>query len=189
MSSYTEGQTHLLLNSLEAKGWSAGDLTKLGQAKPEQHQAIRDVLDSRAVINYPQHLIDCDAAPFWPMGYSVNKHIKGGQFEWNPARVRLYLDESQQPGNIIQGHRLHKELEGQPVLNACVMDWLLANPQLIPGEWEGIRVFFWGTVYCSSNGYLCVRCLYRDGSGWDWCFRYLDQGFNSFNPAAVLASI
>lgn len=53
MSSYSEGQTHQLMNALEANEWPAEDITKLGQANAEDHQAIRDVLNGRAVISYP----------------------------------------------------------------------------------------------------------------------------------------
>ncbi|MBU2229151.1 hypothetical protein KJ810_01965 [Patescibacteria group bacterium] len=53
MSSYSEGQTHQLMESLQDNKWPAGDITKLGQAKPEQHQGIRDVLNGQAVITYP----------------------------------------------------------------------------------------------------------------------------------------
>jgi len=73
MSSYSEGHTHQFLDALETKGWSAGNLTKLGQAKPEQHQAIRDVLDGRAFISYPQHIIDCNDVLFLPPGFSIHE--------------------------------------------------------------------------------------------------------------------
>jgi hypothetical protein len=81
-----------------------------------------------------------------------------------------------------------------PVMNANVLDYLLANPDLIPEEWKKDEkgntryIFFWGTVYRRSNGNLCVRCLYWDDSGWYWSLRWLVIDFFGFYPAAVPAS-
>jgi len=187
MSSYSEGQTHQLMTKLEAAGYTADDITKLGQSKhlPE----IKDVLNGRAVISYPQHLIDCDAAPFQPNGWSVEKHTKGGQFQWNPTRVKLYVAKSQKSGKLVEGNKLRKELEGQLVLNANVLDYLLAHPELIPDEWKGKAAFFWGTIYRGSSGNLCVRYLCWCDGGWGWSFSWLGFDFGGSGPAAVLASI
>ncbi len=189
MSSYSEGQTHLLMDSLEAKGWSADDVTKLGQAKSEQHLAFRDVLNGRAVISYPQHLIDCDALPYCPDGWEVVEHRKHGQLQWDPTRIRLHLSKKQMDGKVIEGNKLRKELEGLPVMNANVLDYLLKHTELIPDEYKGKAVFFWGTIYRRSDGRLYVRCLFWDGGKWDWRYRWLGYGFDGSNPAAVSASI
>lgn len=187
MSSYSEGQTHQLMTKLEAAGYTADDITKLGQSKhlPE----IKDVLNGRAVISYPKHLIDCDAEPFQSKGWSVEKHIKGGQFEWSPTKVKLYLAKSQKLGKFVEGKKLRKELGGQKVLNANVLGYLLAHPELIPDEWKGKAIFFWGTIYCDSVGNLSVRCLRWNGIQWSWSFYWLDDCFYDNNPAAVSASI
>lgn len=190
MSRYAEGQTHQLVDALEANNWLADDLTKLGQAKPEQHLAIRDVLNGRAKIVYPQHLIDCDAVPFLPNGWrGVEKHWKSGQLEWNPTQIKLYLSKKQTDGKVIEGNKLRKELENQNVLNANVLDYLLAHPNLIPEEWKGKYVFFWGTIYRDSHGRLYVRYLFWHGSGWDWDYGWLGSDFFGNDPAAVSASI
>ena len=83
------------------------------------------------------------------------------------------------------GNNLRQELDDQPTLNANVLDYLLAHPELIPEEWKGKAVFFWGTIYRRSDGGLYVRCLYWGGSKWRWHGRWLDNGFNSGNPAAL----
>ncbi len=188
MSSYSEGQIHQLADKFEANNWPADDLTKLGQAKPEVHQGIRDLLSGRAKIVYPQHLIDCDALPHCPNGWEVVEHRKHGQLEWNPTKVQLYLSEKQ-VGNMIDGNKLSKELAGKNVLNANVLDYLLAHTDLIPAEWKGKTVFFWGTIYSDSFGDLFVRCLYWNGSARHWGFRWLIGGFDGGFPAALSASI
>ena len=187
MSSYSEGQTHLLMEALETKKWLANDLTLLGQAKPEVHQGIRDLLSGRAKIVYPQHLIDCDATPFCPEGWSVESHWQSGQLEWNPIKVQLYLSNKQVGSKVIEGNKLRKELAGKNVLNANVLDYLLKHPELIPDEYKGKAVFFWGTIYRNADGGLFVRYLYWVGSQWHWYCSWLGYGFSDGGPAAVLS--
>jgi len=137
--------------------------------------------DAEVVIK--NHVIDCDANPYVPDGWKVEEHIKGGELRWNPDEVELYLCDEQKGGSI-EGNELRKKLKGQPVLNACVLDYLLANPQLIPEEWKGKAVFFWGTIYRYSNGDLFVRYLYWYGEQWYWDFNWLDYNFDDYDPAA-----
>ncbi len=135
-----------------------------------------------------KYIIDTDKQPFIPEGLRIEKHIKGGKFEWNPAHVELYLSENQKNGNYITGNQLLKELKGKPVLNANVLDYLLAHPELIPEDWKGKYVFFWGTLYRSSGGNLFVRCLRWGGSRWNWNDDWLGLDWLDNRPAAVRAS-
>jgi len=143
----------------------------------------------KVVIEVVKHLIDCDADPFVPDGWKVESHKKGGKLEWNPANIRLHLTSNQQNSKCIQGHKLRKELSNEPVLNANVGDYLLAHPELIPEEWKGKCVFFWGTIYRGSLGGLCVRCLCWRDDGWRWYCGWLDNVFCGGSPAALSASI
>ena len=138
--------------------------------------------DAEVVIK--THTIDCDANPYVPDGWKVEEHIKGGELRWNPDEVELYLCDEQKKGTI-EGNELRKKLKGKPVLNACVLDYLLANPQLIPEEWKGKAVFFWGTIYRDSDGDLCVRYLFWDDVGWSWSCGWLDVSFDDGDPAAL----
>jgi hypothetical protein len=139
-------------------------------------------------LNQVIQIIDCDAKPFIPDGWKVQEHQKGGKLEWNPEKIQLYLSDGQKDGRYIEGNKLRKELKSKKVLNACVLDWLLAHPEFIPEEWKGKYIYFWGTIYRRSGGDLCVRCLcWRDGR-WDWYCRWLGGGWRFSGPAAVLAS-
>ena len=139
-------------------------------------------------------IIDCDADPFVPEGWTVEEHKQGGQLTFDPSQVEFYLDDGQKGGKYIEGNKLRQRLADKPVLNANVLDYLLANPDLIPEEWKTDEsgntryIFFWGTVYRSSNGDLCVRCLYWDDGGWDWSSDWLGDGFDGRNPALLRAS-
>jgi len=131
-----------------------------------------------------EHVIDCDAGPFVPTGWKVKSYKKGGAFKWSVSNVRLHLSENQQYGKHIKGNELRKELEKEPVLNVNVLDYLLEHEELIPEEWKGRTIFFWGTIYRDSYGLLSVRYLYWYGDHWDWYYAWLDNGFNCNNPAA-----
>lgn len=152
-----------------------GDL--LGRLLP----AVRGTVD----IVITTHTIDCDADPFVPDGWKVEEHQKGGQLQWDAEKVSLYLCDEQRGGSI-EGNQLRKKLKGESVLNANVLDYLLANPQLIPDDWKGRYIFFWGTIYRHSLGRPCVRYLHCFGWPWSWNYRWLDREFNDHYPAALL---
>ena len=130
-------------------------------------------------------VIDCDANPYLPSGWQVEQHLKGGSFKWDPEKVDLFLSKKQKQGGTIVDHELRKKLEGKPVLNANVLDWLLAHPRFIPESWKGKYIFFWGTIYRSLGGHLSVRCLYWDSSRWGWNCSWLDDDFHGYDPAAL----
>ena len=192
MSQYSEGQTHQLMEALQAKGYTPEEVTMLGQ-----HPKLGDfrlVLKGLAEIKMMEHIISLDADPLVPDGWRVEEHQKGGMFKWDPAQVKLHLVHGQKNGKMIEGHKLRKELSGKPVLNANVLDYLLAHPHLIPEEWKkGERgntrhIFFWGTIYRDSVGYLYVRYLYWDGGRWNWYYHWLVHGWDGSGLAALRAS-
>ncbi len=146
---------------------------------------VLEVMKGLAEIIYPEHLIDCDADPFIPEGWTIEEHKKGGVFKFNPKAISLYLNKKQAKGDRIEGNELRKELADKPVLNANILDYLSAHPELIPEEWKGKYVFFWGTIYRDSNGNLYVRFLRWYGSRWDWDCYWLGDDFDSDDPAAI----
>lgn len=148
---------------------------------------VRRVLLGHASVTVMEHVIDCDAAPFVPNGWKVEEHQKGSQFKFDATKVEFYLSAAQKKGSI-EGNKLRKELVGKPVLNANVLDYLLKNPHLIPDEWKGKYLFFWGTVYRDSDGGLYVRYLRWHGGRWGWGSGWLGYGWNGGDPAALRAS-
>jgi len=120
------------------------------------------------LLEKPVFLIDCDTTPFLVHpSWIVESHQKSGLMEWDPRKVTLYCSPDQESNKGVSGRDLLQELSGKPVLNANVLDSLLANPEYIPEEmWEGNFVFFWGTRYYHPNGYVVVRYLARSGGVW-----------------------
>lgn len=134
--------------------------------------------------------IDFDAKTFIPVGWEVREEDQlpnrvRGQVDWDPSKVKLYFAPTQQGGNPIQGHKLREELKDQPVYGAQMLDFLLANPQLIPEELKGEFWFFWDTIYRRSDGNLYVRCLDWHQGQWDWSYSGLGQIWDIQNPAAI----
>ncbi len=170
--------------------WTNAEIKRLSEG--DVLTSVRRVLLGHAEIRQVEHVIDCDVNPMIPDGWSIKgdgaEHQKGGQFKWDPAQVNLFLSDKQKNGKRIVGNDLRKELEGKPVLNACVLDYLLAHPHLIPDDWKGKAVFFWGTVYRDSGGYLLVRYLCWNEGRWDWNFSWLGSGWVDEFPAALRAS-
>jgi hypothetical protein len=134
-----------------------------------------------------KHTIDCDAAPLLLDGWSVKEHRKGGQLEWNPARIFLYLSEAQKNGGVSEGTQLREELRDKPVLNANVLDYLLKHQDLIPKEWEQEDfVLFWGTVYQDGTGGMGIRGLAQHKGKWVPGYSRITLDFNCAEPAAIL---
>lgn len=184
--------------ALARHGWTHSLLKKATGG--EFFGLVREALEGRAEIcrierltaeeiTATLHIINCDADPFVPSGLAgVESHQKSGQFVFDPSKIDLYLSKKQKIGKVIKGDELLKELANKPVLNANVLDYLLAHPELIPESWKGKAVFFWGTIYRGSFGFLFVRCLcFRDGE-WHSDYSWLDRDWLGSNPAALLAS-
>lgn len=169
-------------------GFLPGEIRALA-GREDLLQFVRQALRGATAVGPVQHVVDCDVDPVLPSGWKgAGYHKKGGQFILDVSKVKLHLSPNQMNGKYIEGNKLRKELASEQVLNANVLDYLLAHPDLIPEDWKGKYVFFWGTIYRYSDGNLYVRCLYFDGGSWGWDCLCLFSNFHGYDPAAVLAS-
>ena len=133
-----------------------------------------------------EHIINCNTDPIVPEGWAVEEHQWGGKIPWrNAAKVYLHVSGRQNSSEWHRGHNLRIELEGEPVLNANVLDYLLENPFLIPESWKGNCVFFWGTIYRFRDNMLLVRCLYWKNNGWSSNCGWLGGVWDATCPAAM----
>ena len=166
--------------------WTNEDIKRLSDKKGLLTDVL-SVIHGLSEIKPIEHAIDCDAQPMIPDGLTIEKHEKGGVFHLTPTSIGLYLSKRQKNGKVISGNDLRKELEAEPVLNACVLDYLLAHQNLIPESWKEKAVFFWGTVYRNAGGSLYVRYLCWGGGRWFWACGWLDDDWDGDYPAAVLS--
>lgn len=148
------------------------------------------VLRGTHEIKVIEHAIDCNVEPFIPSDWKVEEHQKGGIVKFDASKVDFFLSKKQKNGSI-EGHKLREEMKGKNVLNANVLDYLLKNTHLIPESWKKDEnnntryIFFWGTIYRSSDGSLYVRYLYWFVGGWQWSSRWLGYGFGGGSPSAL----
>jgi len=176
-----------IITDLCAKVREAGgtdeDIHRL--STPEGQKTLADMAKLAVTARADDLLVDLDADPFCPDGWKVVSHQKGGKRKFDRNAIGLYLADGQKNGGRMVGTDLRDALAGQPVENANLLDWYLANPDQIPEEWKGKFVVFWGTIYRLADGKLFVRCLYWSGGRWLWDCRWLVSDFDSDDPAAV----
>lgn len=172
----------------ERHGWTPQDVKWLSSGS-----VLADLLKVRrghASIAVIEHVIDCDAQPFVPDGWTVEKHQKGGAFKWDKYSQKnaRYFSDGCRNGRAINGNELLEDLAGGSVLNANALDYLLENPHCIPEGWEDEYVCFPGTEYLDSDGNLCVRILYKGSASWKWASLRLDRYWPDSHTVALRAS-
>ncbi len=62
---YSIGAINQLADALENAGFTPDEITKLKQFK--ELGKVRDILSGKALITYPENIIDCDAQPLFQM--------------------------------------------------------------------------------------------------------------------------
>jgi len=182
------GQANEFKLACRRAGYTNADIKKMCEGSVLAQ--VLPVVRGNGEVTVVRHLIDCDADPFTRDGWRVEEHKKHGrEFDWDEGKkINLYLSQNQQDGKVIRGNKLRTELSKKAALNANVLDYLLAHPDLIPEGWNGKAIFFWGTIYRYSDGDLCVRCLCFGGGRWRWDDDWLGGGWGDLDPAALLAS-
>ncbi len=176
------GLAHKFGLAWEKSGGSVEELNALAEDGEKLKQAL-SVL--RGAATACPVLLDCGIAPYVPDGWTVEEHRNCGLLDLANAKIDLFRDEGQMSRNGMAGEALRKALAGQPVLNAVVLDYLLEHPSLIPAEWRGVCVFFWGTIYRDSEGGLRVRYLsWSMGDKWTWSSNLAGYPWSPISPAA-----
>jgi hypothetical protein len=170
-------------------GWTNEEVKMLCERQGLLRQ-VREVLIGRAEIKVREYVVDLDATPYTPQGWSVEEHQKGGVIKWDATMVALHFDGSQKNGGMIEGGKLRRTLTKLSPYNANMLDFLIReeNQHLIPEEWKVKDIYFWGTIYRGSDGELLVRCLCWDVGLWGWDCRGLCRLCGSNHPALVPAS-
>jgi hypothetical protein len=148
------------------------------------------------VMTATTHTVNADATPRPPSGWTIESHrgmgetrleLRDGCLLANSCEVTRFVSERQKTGSI-RGYDLATELVGRPVLNATVLDCLIAHQDLIPEDWKTGATYFWGTIFRDSGGRDHVRCLYWRDDRWDSFDYWLDNHWLSREAAAVLAA-
>lgn len=108
---------------------------------------------------------------------------------WNPQRIGLFVSDAQRSGRRVTGNDLRALLDREHILlNACVLDWLLAHRHLIPNEWRDVGfIIFLGTAYAGNK----IRCLHWNAvhGSWEVVILSLDAACDSSWKVAVYEPI
>jgi hypothetical protein len=112
--------------------------------------------------NNPEVLCNCNRCQL-----KIVKHKSHGKVVWDPSKIDFYytknqLDNVWMPATMNSKMYAEVNKECNP-LNACVLDYLLSNKDLIPSCFYEKIVLFHGTLYeslCDGRRELCVRSLY-----------------------------
>ena len=142
-----------------------------------------------------EHVINLDAAPEIPEGWSVHDEdqVEGratGKLIWEPSKV-LSISVKILPGLGHDAHKAFREaLKGQPVLGDSAFNYFRDHQRVIPKSW-GSGVGFFGTIFRNEEGVRCVRTLYLTRGMfwefWDTCPEELDGSFSTVGGILILA--
>lgn len=132
-------------------GWTDKDISRLDYLG-YLLQGFRDVLYGKAVITEP--VIDLNAEPEIPKGWTLYKHYKEGKVLWDDVLFRPVEEGSQEGGMIFLDR------------NANLLDFALKHTHLLPVYLCAKAVAFCRTVYLDKDGKKTFRVLRYDfGSG------------------------
>ncbi|MES2953315.1 MAG: hypothetical protein V4674_02045 [Patescibacteria group bacterium] len=159
------GQANELKLAFRRTGWTNAEIKMLCEGSKLRKVLL--TLRGWAEISVPK--VDLSASPSLYSSLAVvQEHEVGPQhWEWDPGNTELYVHQYQRKGWALNTVELRKELAGRKTLNACLIDFLLAHPHLIPPEWESWHVLFLGTTYRDVMFDVSrIRYLYRKGTDW-----------------------
>ncbi len=192
------GQAHELAMALDRNGYKKEWVKKLSEGN--FLASVLTVLMGNAVVQFVKHLVnlagDCMPKAWKKEGWKIERHVGSGVLELDPSRLKLHFSPNQLDGKVIKGTDLSDELKAQniPLLNGCVLDYLLAHTEIIPEDWKQDEngntryVYFWDTEYRGPSGRVYVRYLCWIGGRWYWLADWLDCAFDGCHPAALRAS-
>ncbi|MFA6604300.1 MAG: hypothetical protein WCT10_05735 [Patescibacteria group bacterium] len=178
------GVMHELAVTGRKVGFGARDWGTLAHDQEKLRQVLFFIRNPQAAAKPLSHIVDCGTDPFTPEGWEVEEHRRSGLIDLAKVKIDL-VPVKDQKRYAIYGDEIRKEMAYKPVLNANVLDYLLAHPEIIPKEWKS--VCFWGTIYRSGTVRF-VRVLSNDGClRPHWCAEDLHRDWKGhLSPAACL---
>lgn len=198
-----------LVGALDSAGFSFQEVKQLCEAAPLLRK-LRPVIRGESALDLRENFIDANDPPsvFHPQKQHVS-HIKVhshralGRQRWDASKLGLCLANKGQgsfigDGQMWSGQEILEQIEGENLLNANFLHYLIEHPWHIPATWKdrAICVIFWGTIWSVSRNLvdevLSVQYLYFDRTHerWDIGFKPLKDPFSQGNlPAAVFLPV
>ncbi len=157
------------------------------------HATMIDLDTHPSFTNFPADLENVRIVEH-KKGGEVNIEKRGDGLYVDGYKVSLFQSEHQigkRSSKVFTGNGLLKELDGKPVLNACLLDFLKKNKDFIPDEMKrdekGIirNVWFLGTIYEDGQGLPLIRG-FRGGGEFGYYYTHLQNNFNDSDFACHL---
>ncbi|MFA6587768.1 MAG: hypothetical protein WCT08_01725 [Patescibacteria group bacterium] len=195
MSSYSEGQSHQLMERLEKENFTAHDVTLLGQS--EQLQKILSYLHGSAeiIITHVLRLKSFNPEELfsWKGWVIYEKLHSRGYLNAEKIIAKDYLKKGE---SSINGEEYLRRVKAEPTdvqLGAndfitlwqeeghTTLKWLYATKSIT-------FLSFFDTILQETNGEQYILHLYREDDGsWHWGYRRIAHGiWDADNPAGVL---
>ncbi len=110
----------------------------------------------------------------------ILKHNKRAPFIWDVEKLSLLIWPK---AEFVENISLSEKLKDFPLANACMAEFLLQSPHLIPEAWcmEGLTVLFCGTEF--RGGYIAIRYSNRL---WGKCDVWKGSHYNPDSMAILL---
>lgn len=125
--------------------------------------------------------INCNGTPDVPdPSWTVESSQPDGTYMFDPAAIKLISFESRTTAT--KGQKMLDKVKDTG-LNACVADYLLSHPDLIPETWKTKHVVFPGTIFKDAAGNRCLKFIYFWEGEWHGKFLYLEESYDDKSVA------
>lgn len=150
-------QAHELKMSFRRNGWTNAEIKTLSEK--DFLANVLKVIRGQSEIKDKEYKIPCNTTPFIPDGLYIVEHRKFDFFNLNPNYTKL--DLSRKLRNMSNsGKNIKEHLSKKFVMNVNILDFIIENPDLIPENWKGKEIYFWGTIYAiESSADIVIACL------------------------------
>ena len=176
MSSYSEGQTHQLMEAFEAKGFTPSHVTSLGQNADGILDKLMLVLISAAkvVVDLVFELIANVERDMTSWECLEPVVAEEGGFE--PTLHSFLLEED---GGCVAGEEMVRRAKEKEISSGLRhLEAILRQQERIPADWRKYYLVF-PEVWQSPLGYRAVFDLYWYGCRWYLSYSWLDNDFIS----------
>ena len=98
-------------------------------------------------INFPE-LSSGELPSTVAEGNGILRVLRNQELVWlNGQVVELVRTQRQVTMGVVLGYQIESDLETRQHLNSRHANWLLANQDQIPADWQPYRIFFWGNLF------------------------------------------
>ena len=165
-------------------------------AKSKSCTKIKSLKELREIARttfFGEQFVNSDLEPTCSQSMRVVDHIKLGKVHF--SELELFFLKEQIANSIKGGIFRRKLLKTKKVINACVLDRLMVNPNTIPESWKESKdgrlqiISFFGTIYSNKNCDLYVRTMYfsKESKNWHFSETFLGDYWEINNPVVVLS--